>query len=388
MDASDYRENVNRALYVLGKIDQDPVYRLTPEINRLRLSGAEPVTVYIDSPGGIVYYAEVIRRLLKLPDAAGEKRQVVTVVTNFAASAAADFLALGDYAIAYADSQIVYHGSRENTVPELTVEAATTLASSLRQSNEFFAARLARRAFTRFVLRITQLKEEFDSFRNDAYPLYAGESFTRLIMALPIREGNQRLLSESIERRNKIRDLTISVGTHLSDFKDLEGRSESEIESEMLKAILNHKVKGHQKEDWLLSGTGLSEVVADFELLNDFHYGSQSQALARLAKIYGDFLLSDTEKAEYSSLDPAENKEDWVKKKSEPKLKNLWYFTVSLCRILQSADFELSPEEAYWLGLVDEVPGSNLPNLREVYERKHVPERENSTVHSPGVLAL
>ncbi len=41
---------------------------------------------------------------------------------------------------------------------------------------------------------------------------------------------------------------------------------------------------------------------------------------------------------------------------------------VSLCRILQSDDFSLSAEEAYWLGLVDEVQGSGLPNLRELLE--------------------
>ena len=46
----------------------------------------------------------------------------------------------------------------------------------------------------------------------------------------------------------------------------------------------------------------------------------------------------------------------------------LWYFMVSLCRLLQSDDFDLNPKEAYWLGLIDEVPGSDLPNLRVIFE--------------------
>jgi len=41
---------------------------------------------------------------------------------------------------------------------------------------------------------------------------------------------------------------------------------------------------------------------------------------------------------------------------------------VSLCRLLQSDDFDLNPKEAYWLGLIDEVPGSDLPNLRVMFE--------------------
>jgi hypothetical protein len=41
---------------------------------------------------------------------------------------------------------------------------------------------------------------------------------------------------------------------------------------------------------------------------------------------------------------------------------------VSLCRLLQEDDYELGAQEAYWLGIVDEVPGSALPNLREMAE--------------------
>jgi ATP-dependent protease ClpP protease subunit len=373
----DYKENVDRALYIFGKIERDLVYRLTPQINRLRLSGSEPITVYIDSPGGFVHYAEVIQRLLKLPDTAGKTREVITVVANYAASAAADLLALGDYAIAYAGSQIVYHGSRENALPEITLEAATTLASSLRKTNEFFAARLASRTFRRFVLRLTQLKSEFNAFRNDDCQVI-GRKFPPLIQALPVSEANQRLLNESLERQNKIHQLTISVETHLPKSIESIEFSASKVESEIFKAILNYKIEAHKKDDWLLSGAGLSEIVADFELLNDFHFGSQARALTTLTKIYGELLLSDPERETYSSQETEKDKKDWVAAKSEPRLRNLWYFTVSLCRILQSADFELGPEDAYWLGLVDEVPGSGLPNLREMLEQKNAQQQKSN----------
>ena len=39
-----------------------------------------------------------------------------------------------------------------------------------------------------------------------------------------------------------------------------------------------------------------------------------------------------------------------------------------LCRLLQTKDYQLTPEEAYWLGVVDEVTGSDLQSDREMIE--------------------
>jgi hypothetical protein len=39
-----------------------------------------------------------------------------------------------------------------------------------------------------------------------------------------------------------------------------------------------------------------------------------------------------------------------------------------LCRLLQTKDYQLTPEEAYWLGVVDEVTGSGLQSDREMIE--------------------
>jgi len=95
-----YRENPERAIYVAGTIDQSLVDRLTPTINGLRISSSDPITLYIDSLGGIIHCAEVIRRLTGSLNQDGNRCKLITVVTGIAASAAADLLALGDYAIA------------------------------------------------------------------------------------------------------------------------------------------------------------------------------------------------------------------------------------------------------------------------------------------------
>lgn len=157
----DYRENCDRAIYVTGRIDQNLVDRLTPTINSLRLASCDPITAYIDSLGGSSFHAETIRRLIKAPNPDGGVCRVITVATGTAASAAADLLTLGDYAIAYPHSSIFYHGTQRSADTALTYEVASSLASSLEELNERFAVRLARRAFPRFCIRMSQLKDQF-----------------------------------------------------------------------------------------------------------------------------------------------------------------------------------------------------------------------------------
>src|ERR1700744_1629942 len=111
--SKNYRENPNRAVYVTGKIDQDLVDKITPRINELRLESADPITVYIDSVGGQILLAETIRQHIIAPNPDGKRCRLITVVTSRAASAAADFFALGDYAIIYPYGDLVYHGSRQ-----------------------------------------------------------------------------------------------------------------------------------------------------------------------------------------------------------------------------------------------------------------------------------
>ena len=59
-----FRENPHRAVYILGGIDLQQVYRVTPDILRLRGESSDPITVYIDSFGGETFFAENIRSLL------------------------------------------------------------------------------------------------------------------------------------------------------------------------------------------------------------------------------------------------------------------------------------------------------------------------------------
>jgi hypothetical protein len=71
----------------------------------------------------------------------------------------------------------------------------------------------------------------------------------------------------------------------------------------------------------------------------------------RFLTIVGELFLAEAEKPEYEQLTAEDAKLEWL--------------VVSISRLLQTTDYAFGPHEAYWLGLVDEVCGSSLPNVRE-----------------------
>jgi ATP-dependent protease ClpP protease subunit len=132
-----FRPNPDRAIFIQGTIDQGTIDRLTPEIMRLTAGDRGPITVYIDSAGGNVASAEVILKLLQATNQDNDPPcWLITVVTSRAASAAADLLSSGNYAIAYPDSTLLYHGVRTPSLTGITVELASFLAESLKISND------------------------------------------------------------------------------------------------------------------------------------------------------------------------------------------------------------------------------------------------------------
>ena len=370
--SKDYRENAQCAVYLLGDLNQQMVDRLTLQIIPLRQASEDPITAYIDSQGGDINASENLRDLLKAPNQDGEKRRLITVVTGYAASAAADFLALGDYAIAYPHASIVYHGTRRPSAAPLTVEGASSLASSLRQSNEFFAIRLARRAFDRFPLRMMQLSAEFQQYINAKHQPLQSPDIRPLIAALghKLREDKNALVAGAIQRQAAIDALTQSVREHLAKAESKDQIQGNRFEMEILKAILSYKINLHATEDWRLSNQGMAEVSADFYLLHDFHFGRQTMDLDRLTHIYGKIFLTTEQITAYDAMSTQDEEKrlSYLKQHAQPKIRPLWYFMVSLCRLLQSSDYWFDSDEAYWLGLVDEVPGTDLLNQRQLVE--------------------
>jgi ATP-dependent protease ClpP protease subunit len=162
---ADFRPNPERGVYISGPITQVSLDRLTPVILKYQTSSRAPITLFIDSPGGDLRSTDSLQKLLRAADQDSlPPCRIITVVTATAASAGADLLASGDYALAYPHARILCHGVRQ-AADVLTREAAMQLAQRMATSNEGFALELARNCISRFVFRCVLLKSEFDSIR-------------------------------------------------------------------------------------------------------------------------------------------------------------------------------------------------------------------------------
>ncbi len=371
---AEFREKPARAVFVTGDIDERLVHRLTPEICRLRGESDEPITVYINSRGGFTLCAEQIRALLATPDQEGCTCRTITVATSRADSAAAGLLALGDYAIAYPSAAIHCHGSRMSD-EEITSERAELLAASLKQSNDAFALRLARRTFGRMAFHFANLRGEFDKIREQAKEgKWERDMFTELeCFAFAIYT---RLSSDF----GKLPQRAFFHHARLVEMADIILKQDAQVpenepwvktEAEMLKRLIDFELQ--TKRDlgkWNLGEGGIDELVLDFKSLTDYLFGPHRAALEEHLESFGILFLKPDEFEQYYQLTEKNQDEakQWLRDRAEPLVKPMWYFVVSLCRLLQSGEYGLNATDAYWLGIVDEVVGERLPTLRLIAE--------------------
>ena len=155
-----FRPDPKRSIHLSGVIDRELVNRLSPDILSLGLQSRDPITIFIDSPGGNVFYADQLFRLLTSPTQdSSTPCRLIAVALSFAASAASDLLIAADYSIAYPYSTIMCHGVRQTAVEDdLTRERAISLAKSLASTNEQYALQLAHNSIARFMFRYPLLK--------------------------------------------------------------------------------------------------------------------------------------------------------------------------------------------------------------------------------------
>lgn len=370
----EFRENPKRAVYVVGVIDQAMVDRLTPEILRLRSESSEPITVYIDSPGGSTLHAYVITQLLKSPTQDGEICSIVTVVTGQAASAAADLLTAGGYAIAYPHTSIHYHGVRTSQ-GEITHESALNLAESLKRTNEDFALELLDKIKGRFFFVYTQLKSDFSVLSASDANLSTVECLAKCLEKKLVRGG--RLLRLALEKHQRLVKLLAEYNQELA-VAGVAFQRPAEQEAFLLKFLIDWELKENSVETWRFGSKGLAILREDFILLSDFENGEHMKALDNAIEEWGMFLLEPEERQHYVELEP-EAAANYVKERKRESFKTIWHFLISICRSLQQGENLLHPYEAYWLGLVDEIPGSHLATIREVVENFEVAIESDKT---------
>ena len=189
-----------------GKLDEDMVARLTPKILALQNESREPICVYINSRGGDPRCVENLLSILRLSNQdIAEPCRIITAVTVLAASAAADLLASGDYAIAFPKSTILHHGIRQLSDAPSTLESTGRLNEILRISSSMYAMQLAQRSEDRFTFRFYSVRDEFASVRteNGDPNLSDYDCFVRVIQK-KLSADAKKIFDKAVKRAEKI----------------------------------------------------------------------------------------------------------------------------------------------------------------------------------------
>ena len=365
-----FRPDPDRGVYLSGPITQETLDRLTPTILNLQASSRSPITLFIDSPGGELRSADILNKLLRAGDQdSWAPCRLIPVVTATAASAAADLLASGNYALAYPHARILCHGVRQGA-DVLTREEAMLLAQRMASSNEDFALELARNCIFRFIFRLVLLLQDFPGIRERENDPFLSDSHC-MTFALQDRvsEDLRELLWDSFNQsvEIEIRDAYVAEKLHEHDISNL---PPAEFSVLVLKAILDYELKLLKEKSyppWSLTHT-FGEIEEKLLLLIDKHGDHHTAMIRTLCERWGSFFLTPTEEVEFESKAESE-REEWLFLTVQKRLWPIWSFFVSLCRQLQKQDHWLSAEDAYWLGLIDEVIGrDDLSNLRLLSE--------------------
>lgn len=369
---SNFRLNPDRSIYVNEAITFDLITKLTPAVVRLQTVNRDSITVYIDSPGGQVSALDSLVNLLRLPTQDSQKScRIITAVTTLAASAAADLLASGDYAIAFPNSTIVYHGIRTIQRDPLTVERSSTLADSLRQSNDIFAMTLAKKIQLRFLLRYLQLRfEEFPRIKEQNPNLGEVECLINSL-ASKLSPTGIALCRRAQNRYGLYQRL---IDTVLKAWKSnvKNQNSLASIEARHLHAIINYEVKLHKKDrTWSFQRSGLQRLAEDFFLLTEYINTFSDQGITGWCVSMKEYFLSTDEANAIDAINDEQQKQEAIVNKVKPFIHNSWAFFIALCHALQEQENELTAIDAYWIGLVDEVLGNNqLVTMRDLSEKK------------------
>jgi ATP-dependent protease ClpP protease subunit len=369
-----YRLNPKRALHIVGQINRDLLSRLTPQIFRLQNDNRDPITAYIDSGGGNVLMMEMLLRTLRLTDQdSSDPCHIITAVTTRAASAAADLLSSGDYAVAFPHSTILYHGMRTQESDPLTVESTSALTRILRRSNDRYALELMRKIDERFKFRFLFARSSFGDVRakHPGRQLTDLECFIKFIDE-KLSSSGREVWQRTQQRSERYNELFTTV------LKKVKGPgpnvSPAKSDAEALKAIIDYELKANRNNpQWTFKGGGIERLNDDFFLFHEYLSGF-SDRLQSWSVDLGKLVLAPEVTAEIDAIQDEKERERRLFAVVAPLLEPLASFFAAFCHALQEGENELTATDAYWLGLVDEVIGQDdLLCLRHLEENRPDP---------------
>jgi hypothetical protein len=146
------------------------------------------------------------------------------------------------------------------------------------------------------------------------------------------------------------------------------------LEEELSLFIVLLESKMRENPEWRLAGEDFDELGQDFLQLNAMAY-FQDEALDRLLRHCSlfftpkDFAFLEKHNFQYGENPKIDKRCDEILGRAYGKIQPFWSFSFTLCRELTKGEHPISPMDAWWFGLIDEVLGSPSLTRRTIKER-------------------
>ncbi|NJM56148.1 MAG: ATP-dependent Clp protease proteolytic subunit [Verrucomicrobiae bacterium] len=371
-----YRPDPERAVWIRGEIRLESLENLIPSLLRFRhVHPKEPITLYIDSPGGIVDVALQVFEAAKTPDQDDFSPKLITVGMGTVASAAAVLLISGDYAIAYPQSRIVCHGTRIFDF-EVTRQSAEAIARLLDRRNLSLANRLAAKIFFRHQFLLTIFREQIERNAKDSVPadrdLYASNLLSVEFLKF-MRDRCSSACSSLFDATRRKLNLATQYLRHEAQF------SESQLELpagkrdiHKLKYILEKELDRDDRnwDTWDFLNDGLHRIEEEFRILKFFDDRFSNELIREIPdRLLGLYMAEENARLVRRALHRGQPIPNEVVTKAQPVFFSFWLVASFLARELLEEEYDFSAADAFWLGLIDEVIGlESFPSERRLIE--------------------
>jgi hypothetical protein len=375
-----------RLVMIGGPIDDERVAEVTPLILRLRAESSEPIGVVIHSPGGSMQALDQLESLLGLDGPPDHRPPIVTFTAGTAASAAALLLTGGDLAAALPSASVFFHGVRTRD-DEITEEHALERGVTLHEWNSGIATTLARRMLPRMLDTLSRLRDPSPERKAVAADLLSRLPDPALPGAGAVARLAAALLSELDGGANRFAEAAWDDLILLQSLRKECERS-AHRPSRGLRAALRERDEADRVAvehtlrvlnvliAWLLKRRpeveldhdDITHIAGELDFYAAWSCRTFQDELLHAMVYHGEScfdpeewatvqrIATRDESAAGTEVETFDDVLEQVYRRVEP----LWAFSLGIARGLVREEAELSPYEAWWLGLIDVVVGTEL----------------------------
>jgi hypothetical protein len=190
-----------------------------------------------------------------------------------------------------------------------------------------------------------------------------------------LSDDAKKLWKKARQRHGRYHDLIATVVTNQQGASP--AKSIAEMHAIVIKAIVDFEVISNANDPmWNFRAGGLSRVVDDFFLVNEYIGNTNHERLKEWCTSFGKWSLAPDQIAAVDAIPDENARLEKTIELVRPILQPIWTFFVALCHALQEGENELTATDAFWLGLIDEVIGEDIMTVRDLNEYEDDPDED------------